>query len=677
MISQQTIQQIISHIDIVEIVGGFVKLKKRGTNYLGVCPFHNEKTPSFTVSPAKEIYKCFGCGRSGNSISFLMEHEKLSYVEALRWLAAKYNVAVEETELSPEAKQQNQAAESLLILNGFAQNFFSQVLLSSEQGKGIGLAYLRERGFTAETIKKFGLGYCPEDKDTFAREAVRQQYSRDTMIRSGLVALRGDELVDNYRGRIIFPIHNNTGKVIGFGARVIRSNDKAPKYINTPENEVYNKSKILYGTYLARHAIDKNDECLLVEGYTDVLSLHQAGIENVVASGGTSLTQDQLRLIKKYTNHLTILYDGDAAGIKAALRGMDMALEESLDVKMALIPDKEDPDSFVRKWGAAAFREFIAANKKDFVLFQLDIALKEAGGDTAKRAVVVNQVAETISKINKSEDFTKQQDYIRQTAALLKIDENGFTALVNKYIRERIGKAESKQQAAQQSPAAMAPLADNIPHDLSEESFNLLHQDALQEQAIVRVLLEYGLKPFDGKKTVADHIFEEQIDDDLFEDPHLLSMIQNYKDLYEKGEKPSVRHFIHSKNNDIAQAAITVTNFPYEYSPKWNERSNTQSVNKKIWDYNWDQLRGYMFKEGKINPEIYNNKQDDDYKFEVDKVLVFLKFKKIRKLILLNQEDMQQTHAEHEMLTIIQTHNHLKKMQQELDKKRGTVIYPF
>lgn len=605
-----------------------------------------------------------------------MEHEKFSYVEALRWLAAKYNIAVEETEISPEAKQQNQAAESLLIFNAFAQTFFSQTLSGTEQGKNIGLAYLYERGFTDETIKKFGLGYCPEEKDTFAREAVRQQYSRDTMIRSGLVALRNEELYDNYRGRIIFPIHNNAGKIIGFGARVIRSNDKAPKYINTPENEVYNKSKILYGTYLSRHAIDKSDECLLVEGYTDVLSLHQAGIENVVASGGTSLTHDQLRLIKKYTNHLTILYDGDAAGIKAALRGMDMALEESLDVKMALIPDREDPDSFVRKRGAAAFREFIAASKKDFVLFQLDIALKEAGSDTAKRAAAVNQVAETISKIDKSEDFTKQQDYIRKSAALLKIDENGFTALVNKYIRERIGKQEIKQQAVQQKSAETAPANDN-PSDLSEESFNLLHQDALQEQAIVRVLLECGLKPFDGKKTVADYIFDEQIDDDLFEDAHLLSILQVYKDLYEKGEQPTVKNFIHSRDNDVAQAAITVTNFPYEYSPKWNERSNTQSVNRKIWEYSWEHLHKYMFQDGKINPEIYNNKSDDDYKIEVDKVLTFLKFKKIRKLILLNQEDMQQTRPDHEMLTIIQTHIHLKKMQQELDKKRGTVIYPF
>ena len=677
MISQQTIQQILSRIDILEIIGEFVKLKKRGTNYLGLCPFHNEKSPSFTVSPSKEIYKCFGCGRSGNTISFLMEHEKYSYVEALRWVAAKYNITVEETEVSPEVKLQNQVADSLLIINAFAQSFFTKVLFETDHGRNVGLAYLKERGFTDEVIKKFQLGFSPEERDAFSKEALRKQYNRDYLVRSGLVALRNDELVDNYRGRITFPIHNNQGKVIGFGARIIRSNDKAPKYINTPENELYNKSKLLYGTYFARHAIDKGDECLLVEGYTDVISLHQAGIENVVASGGTSLTQDQLRLIKKFTNHLTIIYDGDAAGIKAALRGLEMALEESMDVKMVLIPDKDDPDSFVRKRGAQAFRDFIATNKKDFILFQLDIALKDAGSDTAKRAAVVNQVAETISKINKTEDFTKQQDYIRQSAERLRIDENGFNALVNKFIRERIGKAELKQQAADEKNQLVQPAANIVPDDLSEESFSLLHQDALQEQAIVRVLLEYGLKPFTDKKTVADHIIEEQIDDDLFEDIHLLSIIQAYKDMYEKGEKPTVKNFIHSRDNDIAQAAITVTNFPYEYSNKWNQASNSNGINKKIWEYSYESFLKHVIINGEINPEVYNNRQDDDYKNVVDEVLIYLKLKKIRKLILLNQEDMQSEHPEHEMMTLIQTHNHLKKMQLELGKSKGKVIYPF
>ena len=389
MITQNTIQQILSRIDIVEIVGSFVKLKKRGTNYIGLCPFHNEKSPSFTVSAAKEIYKCFGCGRSGNSINFLMEQEKYSYVEALRWLAAKYNVEIEETETSPEFKQQQQVADSLYIINNFAQKFFSNALLNTEEGQDIALAYLKERGFREDIIKKFQIGFNPEARDSFTKEALAAQYNLDYLQKSGLVAVRDGNAYDNYRGRIIFPIHNQSGKVLGFGARIIKTNDKAPKYINTPENEIYVKSKLLYGSYFARQAIDKADECLLVEGYTDVVSLHQAGIENVVASGGTSLTPDQLRLIKKYTNNLTIIYDGDNAGIKAALRGLDLALEESLNVKLVLIPDKEDPDSYVNKVGAAAFTNFIAENKRDVILFQLDIALKDAGNDSNKKSVIV------------------------------------------------------------------------------------------------------------------------------------------------------------------------------------------------------------------------------------------------------------------------------------------------
>ncbi|MET0391687.1 MAG: DNA primase, partial [Chitinophagaceae bacterium] len=431
MISQATIQQILSRLDIIDVVGNFVKLKRRGTNYLGLCPFHNEKTPSFTVSPAKEIYKCFGCGRSGNTISFLMEHEKYSYVEALKWLANKYGIEVEETFATDEQRQQQQSADSLYIINGFARDFFTRMLFETEEGQDIGLAYFRERGFREEVIRKFQLGYSPERRDAFVKEAIAQQYNAELLLKTGLVVNRNEQLADNYRGRVIFPVHNHSGKVLGFGARILRSNDRAPKYINTPENEIYVKSKILYGSFFARNAIDKADECLLVEGYTDVISLHQAGIENVVASGGTSLTPDQLRLVKKYTNNLTIIYDGDAAGVKAALRGLDLALEEGLNVKLVLIPDKEDPDSYVNKVGPAAFLQFLEKNKKDFILFQLEIALKDAGEDSTKKAEVVNRMAETISKINKAEDFTKQQDYIRRCAALLKIDETGLANLVN------------------------------------------------------------------------------------------------------------------------------------------------------------------------------------------------------------------------------------------------------
>src|SRR6476620_1357931 len=485
MISQNTIQEILGRIDIIDIVGGFVKLKKRGANYLGLCPFHNEKTPSFTVSPSKEIYKCFGCGRSGNSISFIMEHEKYSYVEALKWLANKYGIEIEETFATDEQRQQVQAADSLYIINSFAQQFFSTQLFETEEGQDIGLSYLKERGFREDIIKKFQLGYSPIQRDAFAREAIAKQYNSELLIKTGLVVNRNEQLQDNYRGRVIFPVHNHSGKVLGFGARILKSNDKAPKYINTPENEIYVTSKILSGYYFARQAIDKSDECLLVEGYTDVISLHQSGIENAVASGGTSLTVDQLRLIRKYTNNLTIIYDGDAAGIKAALRGLDMALEERLNVKLVLIPDKEDPDRYVRKVGANGFREFIQKNKRDFILFQLDVALKDAGSDSNKKAEVVNQIAETISRINKTEDFTKQQDYIRQCSQLLHIDETGFTSLVNKFIRNRISLQENKMpfEEAKVLEENARKAAEN---DFSDQTFSLLFRDDLQEREIAR-----------------------------------------------------------------------------------------------------------------------------------------------------------------------------------------------
>src|SRR5688572_8644090 len=328
VISQNTIQQILSRIDIIDVIGGFVKLKKRGTNYLGLCPFHNERTPSFTVSQSKEIYKCFGCGKSGNTISFLMEHEKYSYVDSLRWLANRYGIELEETFATDEQRQQMQVADSLYIINSFAQQFFTKTLFETEEGRDIGLSYLKERGFREDIIKKFQLGYSPEARDSFTKAATAAQYNTELLLKTGLVVNRNDQLFDNYRGRIIFPVHNQSGKILGFGARILKSNDKSPKYINTPENEIYFKSKILYGSYFARQAMDKADECLLVEGYTDVISLHQAGIENVVASGGTSLTLEQLRLIKRYTKQITMIYDGDAAGIKASLRGLEIALEE-------------------------------------------------------------------------------------------------------------------------------------------------------------------------------------------------------------------------------------------------------------------------------------------------------------------------------------------------------------
>ncbi|HEY8388534.1 MAG TPA: DNA primase, partial [Parasegetibacter sp.] len=619
MITQDTIQQILSKIDIIDIVGNFVHLKKRGTNYLGLCPFHNEKTPSFTVSPTKEIYKCFGCGKSGNAISFVMEHEKYSYVEALRWIASRYNIEVEETEQSPERKLQQQTADSLYIINSFAQKFFTETLLNTEEGTDIAMSYLRERGFSEEIIRKFQLGYNPDQRKAFATEAVKNQFNPELLQKAGLIVIRNDEPYDNYRGRIIFPIHNHSGKVQGFGARIIRSNDKAPKYINTPENEIYVKSKILYGSYFARQAIDKQDECLLVEGYTDVISLHQAGIENVVASGGTSLTVDQLRLVKKYTDNLTIIYDGDAAGVKAALRGLDMALEEGLNVKLVLIPDNEDPDSYVKKVGANAFREFIATNRKDFILFQLEVALKDAAGDSARKSAVVNQIAETISRINKAEDFTRQQDYIRQCAEILKIDEEGLNTLVNKYIREKVSKQEKALAAGSARPG---PGYDAPEYD--EESFNLLFKDELQERAAVRCLLEFGLKEWNAEQTIADYFFSEHIDEDLFDNKVLARIIQLYKTWYEEGLEPGPRNFLYHDDSEINALVVSIMEFPYELSEKW----------KTVF-------------------EMPVPSREDVYKEETFSSINYLKLRKIRRLIAQNQADLEKSTDPEELLTLL------------------------
>lgn len=648
MISQNTIQQILSRIDIIDIVGSYVKLKKRGANYLGLCPFHNERTPSFTVSPAKEIYKCFGCGKSGNAIGFLMDLEKYSYVEALKWLANKYNVEVEETEVSPEQKLQQQAADSLYIINNFAQHFFSDFLLNSEEGQDIGLSYLKERGFSNDTIKKFQLGFNPEARDGFTTAALNAQYNVELLQKSGLVTVRDGRPMDNYRGRIIFPVHNQSGKVLGFGARIIKTNDRAPKYINTPENEIYVKSRILYGSYFARQAIDKADECLLVEGYTDVISLHQAGVENVVASGGTSLTPDQLRLVKKYTDNLTIIYDGDSAGIKAALRGMDLAFEAGLNVKLLLIPDKEDPDSYVRKVGAADFKEFIAANKKDFILFQLEVSLKDAGTDSTKKSALVNQVAETISKINKAEDFTKQQDYIKQCAEILKIEESGLHALVNKFIREKIGKEEAKQErdAAFTTNQAENDIAN---YGIEEDATALFNKDEQQERSMVRSLLDFGLKDWNEQQRVADYIFDEIETNELeglIDNKQLINIIHTYKTYYQSGLEPTAKTFLYHEDMELASLVVNIMDYPTEVSPNWKEHYEAKIVTR-----------------------------EEMYKEEVFSTINYLKLRKIKRMITENQNDLEKNHTPEEQMVLLQVHQHLKKLEMELTSAIGTVIF--
>ncbi|MDD2793508.1 MAG: DNA primase [Sediminibacterium sp.] len=641
MISPNTIQQITNRIDIIDVVGEFVKLKKRGTNYLGLCPFHGEKTPSFTVSPAKEIYKCFGCGKSGNTITFLMEHEKYSYVEALKWLAERYNIPVEETQKTPEQVQQLQMADSLYAINHFAQKFFTEQLFHTDEGMQIAHSYLKERGFRDEVIHKFQIGYNPEARDTLTKALLANQFNPELLPKTGLVANRNNELSDNYRNRIVFPIHNNSGKIIGFGARVIGKSDRGPKYINTPENEIYVKSRILYGSYFARTAIDRTNECLLVEGYTDVVSLHQAGIENVVASGGTSLTVDQLRLIKKYTDNLTIIYDGDSAGIKAALRGLDLALEESLNVRLVLIPDNEDPDSYVNKVGAKAFNEFISANKKDFILFQLEVLLKEAGNDVSKKSSIVNQIAESLSRISKAEDFTKQQDYIKQCSALLRIDETGFTNLVNKYKRDKIAK-EEKKLPFNEAAFIQEDSAQSTPPEY-DDTAALLQQDDLFEKNVLRVLLDHGLKPFNETHTIAAYIFQE-MEHFQFDNPVCSKILDYYKDWYNKGMEPSAKTMLYHEDESIRDVIVNLSMMPYELSQRWDDVMEGMKI---------------LERDTSVSDAITS--------------MNYFKLRKIKKMFEQNQRDMENAPFE-EQLKLIALHKQLKEFERDITNQLGTVI---
>lgn len=641
MITPQTIQQITSRIDIIDVVGEFVKLKKRGTNYIGNCPFHNEKSPSFTVSPAKEIYKCFGCGKSGNTITFLMEHEKYSYVEALRWLAARYNIEIEETETSPAQKIAQQTADSLYAINHFAMDFFSKQYWDTEAGATIAQSYLQHRGFLRPIVEKFKIGYNPSERDSLAKALIQNQFNPELFARTGLVVERDGGWQDNYRDRIIFPIHNTTGKIIGFGARQIAKNDRSPKYINTPENEIYVKSRILYGSYFARTAIDKANECLLVEGYTDVVSLHQAGIENVVASGGTSLTIDQLRLVKKYTQNLTIIYDGDAAGVKAALRGLDMALEEGLNVQLVLIPDNEDPDSYVNKVGPDAFRAFVQSAKKDFILFQLEVQLKEVGNDLNKKNSLVNQMAETLSKINKAEDFTKLQEYVRKCADILRIDETGLTQLVNKFKRDKIVKDEKKM--AYDEAAILMPSFQQENQELDNIDL-VLDKDFLHEKNLVRLLIEFGNEVLaDGR--LASTWIAEELEPFPLDNQEMIQLVKVYFDWQVAGKIPNHKTLQYHEDPQVQQLVMGLFEPEHELSLRWNEKLGIKKV-----------------------------VAESSFQHEIEVSLLYYKLRKIKKMIRQNQEDMEKVQGE-EQIQLLHIHKHLKDAERELTKIIGTVIF--
>jgi len=562
---------------IEEVVGDFVALKKRGSSLIGNCPFHNEKTPSFHVSVAKGIYKCFGCGKGGDSVHFVMDHEKYSYPEALKFLANKYNIEVEEIAQSPQNIEAQNARESLYIVSEYAANYFANELWTGEDGRAIGLSYFKERGFREDILKKFQLGYSPDIWDALIQSSVSAGHKEDYLEKTGL-AIRNEKgkLYDRFRGRVMFPIHNFTGRVIGFGGRTLKTDKNVPKYVNSPESDIYHKSNVLYGLFHAKKAIREADNCYLVEGYADVLAVHQAGIENVVASSGTSLTTEQIRLIGRFTQNVTILYDGDAAGIKASLRGLDMILEEGLNVKVVLFPDGHDPDSYMHKVGSGEFKKYIENTRKDFILYKADILLKEAGTDPIKRAGIIRDIVESISKIP---DDIKAALFIRECSSLLQVEERILLSELNKMRAARFKKTSTgRPNAPAQNPymSSDAP-PDNLFEDSSSDEGVLAQDtspddDTLQEQEIVRLLLAFGHELVNWDKIDNMYIgsfIMQNLSDVTFENVICKRIIDTYRAEIENGHLPVANQFIKSEDRQIADLAITLSTSPYTLSENW------------------------------------------------------------------------------------------------------------
>ena len=569
MIPKETIDKIFDASRIEEVVGDFLPLKKRGVNMIGLCPFHNEKTPSFTVSPAKGIYKCFGCGEAGNSVNFVMKHESFTYPEALRYLAAKYGIEVQEKERTDEDKQKEAERESLMGVTAFAQGHFSSILRNDKEGQAIGLQYFNERGFNDYIIEKFQLGYAVDDWNNLMDAAKAKGYSEDALIKTGLVVKTDDgKVYDRFRGRVIFPIHNISGRPIGFGGRILDSSKSKAKYVNSPESEIYHKSDVLYGIHLARTAMIKAENCYLVEGYTDVISMHKAGVENVVASSGTSLTTGQIKLIKRYTNQITILYDGDAAGIKASFRGIDMIIAEGLTVRIVLFPEGEDPDSFARSRSVEEITDFITKKAKDFILFKSDMLKGEAGNDPAKKAVMIRDIVESISLVPENIDrllYTKEASYIVDVDEQILIDE------VNKFRRKKLFQGKRYD-----TPPPIETPPSKAPNQL------LLEDNTLDfEKEIVRVLLNYGAFNFnpslsglsflsgqlgDESFNVAQFIVGSLTDDDMHlnENEKLNKIYNEFEEAFKHEINfPTEKFFINSENEDLKSQAIDLLTEPY------------------------------------------------------------------------------------------------------------------
>ncbi|MDR2037953.1 MAG: DNA primase [Bacteroidales bacterium] len=564
MIDRNTIDRIFEASRIVDVVEEFVSLKRRGVNYIGCCPFHNERTPSFVVSPAKNIYKCFGCGKAGNPVNFIMEHEHLSYPDALRYLAKKFHIEIVEKEQTPEEQQIADRRESLMIVSAYASRVFQENLFDTREGKAIGLSYFKERGFREDIIKNFELGYSLEARDAFTKKAIKEGYKEEFLIETGL-SIKGENAVfDRFSARVMFPIHSLAGKVIAFGGRVLKADKKQAKYLNSPESDIYHKSKVLYGIFQARSSIVKNQKCYLVEGYTDVISMHQAGIENVVASSGTALTVEQIQLIKRFTENVTVLYDGDPAGIKASLRGIDLILQEGMNVKVLLLPDGEDPDSFSRKHSVTELEEYIGNHETDFINFKAQLLLDDAQGDPVKRARLITEVVQSISLIPNA---IQRSVYLKESARMFDMDEQMLAETADTMRKKKISDERKREIRKSETDSPHLP-SDLVPENnastLSIDPEQVQHHKDIElaEEEIIRLLVSYGnnILPGCGESTggtgstVAHYLIQELRSDDLeIQEPLLRRIFNEYEQLLEEKESIDDKYFIYHADPEISR----------------------------------------------------------------------------------------------------------------------------
>lgn len=635
-ISRITTEKVRERADIEDVVSDYVPLKNRGQNLWACCPFHSEKSPSFSVTPIKQFYKCFGCGKAGDSIQFIMDIEGIGFNEAIKQLANKYGIEVEEDTVStPEQVQAYNERESLYIALGFARDFFVKNLNTAE-GKAIGQSYFKERGFTPKIIEKFDLGYALDGWDHLLKEAKAAGFQEDVLLKAGLILEKeGDSsrVYDRFRNRVTFTIHNLGGKPIGFGARILKQDKKQPKYINSPETEVYHKSDILYGIFQAKQAMRQMDNCYLVEGYTDVISLHLSGIENVVASSGTSLTENQIKLIKRFTDNVTVLYDGDSAGIKASLRGIDMLLEGGLNVRAVVFPEGEDPDSYSRRIGSQNFRDYLTENSKDFIAFKITLYAKEAENDPIKRAEVIRQVVQSIAKIP---DPLIRAAYIKESSKLLQIEEDVIHTELNKILLKK--KKEQPSGVVEQE----MPVENFLPGE-KREALSFAKILALSEKETLRLLINYGFEKISEDLHVCDYLLQE-VQDLRFETPVYQKILKEYKAALQQGILPDTHFFLRIDDAEVKKEVIGLVTQEHEISPNWE-----------------------------MKHQIFTNKEADNLSKTVYESVLRLKRKVVKKL--LDEAMFKMKNAQEDEIQALQeVYMELKYYQVDIDRQLGTVI---